>query len=74
MLLTNGSCNSRVTIAAWEFALRYPYRLHPDANVFQRSEQCLHETGNVALTAHENAVRPRTVHECAMTVAVEGDL
>jgi hypothetical protein len=44
-----------------EYALQYPGRRQPDANVFQRLEQRLHEAGSVPPTADVNAVRPRTV-------------
>jgi hypothetical protein len=33
MLLTLGACNSRAGTAARVYALRYPGRRHPDANV-----------------------------------------
>jgi hypothetical protein len=75
MLLTLGACNSRAGTAAREYALRYPGRRHPDANVFRRLEQCLRETGSVTSTALVNVGRPRTVrppaNEDAITAAVE---
>jgi hypothetical protein len=55
MLLTLGACNSRAGTAAREYAVRYPGRRHPDANVFRRLEQRLHETGRVTPTALVNA-------------------
>jgi hypothetical protein len=74
MLLTLGACNSRAGTAAREYALRYPGRRHPDANVF-RLEQRLRETGSVTPTALVNAGRPGTVrtpaNEDAIIAAVE---
>jgi hypothetical protein len=61
MLKTVGAINSQAGTAAWEYALRYPGRRHPDANVFRRFEQRLRETGSVTPTALVNAGRPRTV-------------
>jgi hypothetical protein len=47
---------------SWECALRHLGRCHPDANVFQRLEQCLRETDlHITPTALVNAGRPRTV-------------
>jgi hypothetical protein len=75
MLLSLGACNSRAGTAARKYALRYPGRRHPDANVFRRLEQCLRETGSVTPTALVNAGRPRTVrtpaNEDAILAAVE---
>jgi hypothetical protein len=70
MLLTLGACYSRAGTAAREYALRYPGRRHPDANVFRRLEQGLRETGSVTPTALVNAGRPRTVQ----TPANEDDI
>jgi hypothetical protein len=50
MLLTLGACNSRAGTAAREYALRYPSRRDPDANVFRRLEQHLLEKGSVTPT------------------------
>jgi hypothetical protein len=63
MLLTLGACNSnsRAGTATREYALRYPGRRHPNANVFRRLEQRLCEAGSVTPTALVNAGRPRTV-------------
>jgi hypothetical protein len=47
MLLTLGASNSGAGTPAREYALRYPGRRHPDANVFRRSQQHLRETGSV---------------------------
>jgi hypothetical protein len=44
--LTLGTCN-RAGTAAREYALRYPGRRHPDANVFELLEQRIRDTGNV---------------------------
>jgi hypothetical protein len=75
MLLTLSACNSRAGTAAREYALRYPGRHHPDANVFRRLEQRLRETGSVTPVALVNAGRPRTVrtpaNEDAIIAAVE---
>jgi hypothetical protein len=78
MLLTFGVCNSRAGTASREYALRYPGRRHPDANVFRRLEQRLRETGSVTPTALVNAGRPWAVrtpaNEDAIIAAVERDL
>jgi hypothetical protein len=76
MLLTLGACNSRDDTTAWEYALRYPDRRHPDANVFRRLEQRLCETGSVIPhTALANSGLPRTVrtpaNEDAIIAALE---
>jgi hypothetical protein len=75
MLLTLGACNSRAGTAAREYAIRYPGRRHPDANVFRRLEQRLSETGIVTPTALVNAGRSRNVrtpaNEDAIIAAVE---
>jgi hypothetical protein len=75
MLLTLGDCNSRAGTDSWEYALRYPCRRHPDANMFRRLEQRLRDTGSVTPTALMNAGRPRTVrtpaNEDAIIAAVE---
>jgi hypothetical protein len=75
MLLTLGACNSRAGTAARQYALRYPGRRHPDANVFRRLEQRLRETGSLTPTALVNAGRPPTVrtpaNEDDTTAAVE---
>jgi hypothetical protein len=67
--------NSRAGTAAREYALRYPGRRHPDANVFRRLEQRFRETGSVTTTALVNSDRPRTVrtpaNEDAIIAAVE---
>jgi hypothetical protein len=55
MLLTLGAYNSRAGIVAREYALRYPGRRHPDADVFRRLEQRLRETGSATPTALVNA-------------------
>jgi hypothetical protein len=62
MILTLSTCNSRVCIAAREYALRCPGGHHPDGNVFPR----LRETGSVISTAHVHAGRPRTVRTPAI--------
>jgi hypothetical protein len=77
MLLILGACNSnsRAGTAAREYALHYPGRCHPDANVFRRLAQRLRETGSVTPTALVNAGRPRTVqtpaNEDVIIAAVE---
>jgi hypothetical protein len=75
MLLTLNACNSRAGTVAREYALRYPGRRHPNANMFRRLEQRLRETGSVTPAALVNAGRPRTVrtpaNEDAITAAVE---
>jgi hypothetical protein len=70
MLVTLGTCNSRAGTAAQEYALRYPGRRHPDANVFRRLEQRLRETGSVTPTAFVKAGRPRTVRTPANVDAI----
>jgi hypothetical protein len=45
MFLTLGTSHSRVGTAAWEYALLYPGRRQPVANVFPRLEQRPSETG-----------------------------
>lgn len=58
MLLTLGTRKSLVGITAWEYALRYLGRSHPDAYVFRRLEQRLRETRSATPTAHMNADSP----------------
>jgi hypothetical protein len=70
MLLTLGACNSRAGTAVREYALRYPGRRHPDANVFRRLEQRLRETGSVKPTALVKAGRPRSVRTPAYEDAI----
>jgi hypothetical protein len=71
MLLNLGACNSRAGTAAREYALCYPGRRHPDADVFRRLEQRLYETGSVTpTTALVNAGSPRTVRTPANESAI----
>jgi hypothetical protein len=70
MLLTLGTSNSREYTAALKYALRYPLRCHPDANMFLLPEQLLHEIGFVTPTAHVNAGSSRTVRTPANDDAV----
>jgi hypothetical protein len=56
-----GSCNSRAATAAREYALCYPGRRDPDANVFRLFQLRLRERGSVTSSAHVNAGRPRIV-------------
>jgi hypothetical protein len=61
MLLTLSTCNSRAGTAARVYALRFPGRRHPDANVFPRLEHRLCERGSVTPMQHVIAGRSLSV-------------
>jgi hypothetical protein len=61
VLLNRGACISRVGTAALKYALRYPGRGRPDANMFRWLEQRLRGTRSVTSTAHVIAGRPWAV-------------
>jgi hypothetical protein len=53
ILLTLGTSDSRAGTAAWKYALHWP-GCHPEANVFRRMEELLHEIRIVTLTDCKN--------------------
>jgi hypothetical protein len=72
---SRGACNSRPGSAAREYALRYPSRRPPYADVYRELELRLRETESVKITTFVNAGHPRTVrtpaNEDAKLAAVE---